>query len=669
MPPKKEGHIYDLQETFARLRQTLPILDDLELPYEIHCYLHLIRVWCDEWEDLGIPFTPAFECLKGGEVDSQRILLMQKMIRAFHLLTGRKVSPARIEDYRKLVEATRQARERIQQTYRTHSLPWGKEKVVVVGEEEEEEEVVVVEVGGDFLRQLELPIEFATRLLKEAWQDLMATGEDALRDGMPDFRWWDYENEVSIAGYVQRSANVIIDSIKCVRMPSLDGATVEARAGPVPMRRLLQVVTRRHRFLVALQSNYSRSILPYVEPSFQKAFKNMDRTLPPKPGKNKESKCNFCSEKPGHVLSTKLQEKVDKTVGSKDSDGTVGSKGVRWTDEAWRKHVFEHLRPFVCLIDECRVPHRTWAAREGWERHIFEAHCETIWPCPVVSCMPGAQPNLESFIGVKSLARHLREDHALDYSKLLGVLHDSTAREKQIHISPRMKRCPLCLVGTESLEGYVGHVGDHLECIALMSEAPARPLWLIDTELECIVPAEAVVDEYLALSYVWGGVESGQLTRETIDRFQRPVIFTQSTNPDVVVPKTIRHAMALVRILKKRYLWVDRFCICQDDAATKHSQLQIMGNIYHGAYLTIVAASGWDADHGLTGLKGLTEPRNVSPYMDSHLYADLLDLNYSIWHSRGWTFQEGLFSRRTLIFRYQVLNTILDWRGNTTLAI
>lgn len=90
MPPKKEGHIYDLQETFARLRQTLPILDDLDLPYEIRCYLHLIRVWCDEWEDLGIPFTPAFECLKGGEVESQRILLMRKMIRAFHLLTGRK---------------------------------------------------------------------------------------------------------------------------------------------------------------------------------------------------------------------------------------------------------------------------------------------------------------------------------------------------------------------------------------------------------------------------------------------------------------------------------------------------------------------------------------------------------------------------------------------------
>ncbi|KAK6857382.1 hypothetical protein PG995_007569 [Apiospora arundinis] len=397
MPPKKDGHIYDLQEAFARLRQTLPILDDLDLPYEIHCYLHLIRVWCDEWEDLGIPFTPAFECLKGGEVESQRILLMRKMIRAFHLLTGRKVSPTRIEDYRKLVEATRQARERIQQTYRTHSLPWGKEKVVKVVE------VVVVEVGEDFLRQLELPIEFATRLLKEVWQDLMVTGEDALRDGMPDFRWWDYENEISIAGYVQRSANVIIDSIKCVRMPSLDGATVEARAGPVPMRRLLQVVTRRHRFLVALQSNYSRSILPYVEPSFQEAFKNMDRTLPPKPGKNKESKCNFCSEKPGHVLSTKLQEKVDKTVGSKDSDGTVGSKGVRWTDEAWRKHVFEHLRPFVCLIDECRVPHRTWAAREGWERHIFEAHCETIWPCPVASCKPGASRIRGPSLGSKAL--------------------------------------------------------------------------------------------------------------------------------------------------------------------------------------------------------------------------------------------------------------------------
>ncbi|KAK6857383.1 hypothetical protein PG995_007570 [Apiospora arundinis] len=178
----------------------------------------------------------------------------------------------------------------------------------------------------------------------------------------------------------------------------------------------------------------------------------------------------------------------------------------------------------------------------------------------------------------------------------------------------------------------------------MTDEAPCLPLWLIGTQLECIISAEAVAGEYIALSYVWGGTESGQLTRETVEQFQRPGVLSQSANPRVVVPKTIRHAMGLVQLLKKRYLWVDRFCICQDDAATKHSQLQIMADIYRGAYLTIVAANGWDADHGLRGLKGITEPRDVSPYMDRHMYADLVRFDKSIWGMdlpRGLVFSEN----------------------------
>lgn len=177
---------------------------------------------------------------------------------------------------------------------------------------------------------------------------------------------------------------------------------------------------------------------------------------------------------------------------------------------------------------------------------------------------------------------------------------------------------------------------DHPTCRKVQPEETTGtlrcPLWLVDIQLECIVPAEGVHREYLALSYVWGGVESAQLTHDTLTALQRPGALGNRENSVVaVVPKTIRHAMGLVGLLKQRYLWVDRFCICQDDAESKHSQLQAMADIYDGAYLTIVAASGRDADHGLHGLQGVTASRALDPPMNPGDYSPLVNPNWSVW--------------------------------------
>ncbi|KAI1815142.1 HET-domain-containing protein [Poronia punctata] len=179
-----------------------------------------------------------------------------------------------------------------------------------------------------------------------------------------------------------------------------------------------------------------------------------------------------------------------------------------------------------------------------------------------------------------------------------------------------------------------------------------RPLWLVDVVSECIVPADNV--RYIALSYVWGdNVERTEATQENVGILLEPGSLNEN-NSNVIIPRTIRHAMQLVNVLGERYLWVDLLCIVQDDTESKHSQLSMMDHIFEGAYFTIVAANGWDANHGLRGIKGVTEPRHLSSEPEEEEeYMNHIDRETTPWYIRGWTFQEMFFARRRLYFLYQ----------------
>lgn len=157
-----------------------------------------------------------------------------------------------------------------------------------------------------------------------------------------------------------------------------------------------------------------------------------------------------------------------------------------------------------------------------------------------------------------------------------------------------------------------------------------RPQWLIDVQECCVVPARPE-HRYVALSYVWGQAPSSDMTKDNIQELQKPGSLSPLNNA-LVIPKTIKHALGLVPQLLERYLWVDRFCICQDDPESKHGQISIMGDIYANAYVTIIAANGWDADHGLRGIEGVTDPRQISPNFE-HDYMESLQPYSSIWVS------------------------------------
>ncbi|KAI4864025.1 HET-domain-containing protein [Hypoxylon rubiginosum] len=180
------------------------------------------------------------------------------------------------------------------------------------------------------------------------------------------------------------------------------------------------------------------------------------------------------------------------------------------------------------------------------------------------------------------------------------------------------------------------------------------PLWVVDTWQQCLVPCSPLTI-YVALSYVWGGTPSFMALRENINLLQSPWSLAEISTTRI--PRTIRDAMLFVQRLGERDLWVDSLCIVQDDAQ-KLDEIANMGAIYAQASITIVAANGDNADYGLRGLRGISGPRSVRQLKHSLRQGIYLIETYgpsaawvpSTWGTRGWTFQEALFSRRMVTF-------------------
>ncbi|KDR71611.1 hypothetical protein GALMADRAFT_229571 [Galerina marginata CBS 339.88] len=182
---------------------------------------------------------------------------------------------------------------------------------------------------------------------------------------------------------------------------------------------------------------------------------------------------------------------------------------------------------------------------------------------------------------------------------------------------------------------------------------------LIDVIDSCIVlPAEGC--KYAALSYVWGIDPKTilRLLKENVDELQSPGSLEIVGNKERI-PLTIRDAMEVTRKLGLRYLWVDSLCIVQDDDSKLGSKMEAiakMGLVYGASDITLIAATGINAQAGIPGLRPGTRGREqlieeISP--GCRLGAKTLWQNYiwtGVYFDRGWTFQEREFSTRSLTF-------------------
>ncbi|KAI9147613.1 HET-domain-containing protein [Paramyrothecium foliicola] len=175
---------------------------------------------------------------------------------------------------------------------------------------------------------------------------------------------------------------------------------------------------------------------------------------------------------------------------------------------------------------------------------------------------------------------------------------------------------------------------------------------LLDLEAGCL--RRAVLDEkYVALSYVWGQTSTVLLQRENKKLLSKPGGLGAIRGS---LPKTINDAIDLVARLGERCLWVDALCLVQDDVADVELGISLMHSIYQGAYFTIIAGYGSDADAGIPRLntEGSSNAQLIETLKSGLRIAVVRSIDWhlsrSVYNQRGWTLQELVLPARSLIF-------------------
>lgn len=170
--------------------------------------------------------------------------------------------------------------------------------------------------------------------------------------------------------------------------------------------------------------------------------------------------------------------------------------------------------------------------------------------------------------------------------------------------------------------------------------------------------------QYAALSYCWGGDQPMKLTSSTEGAWLQGL-------PIKELALLHQDAVMVCKCLGVEYLWVDAFCIRQDDERDWAEQSASMAAIYDGAVFTIQAAACKSPQMSLfTVRKDPNYESTDEPVLQSSSGCPLVAVrspvnsgihftvktnakNLDPLHRRGWAFQEAALSRRIISFTHR----------------
>lgn len=229
------------------------------------------------------------------------------------------------------------------------------------------------------------------------------------------------------------------------------------------------------------------------------------------------------------------------------------------------------------------------------------------------------------------------------------------------------------LTGTPNLAWASTRIG---ECAQTRRECAARererlPTRVIDVGIEGesepkLLETGNLFGAYVALSHCWGNEDQGhqRTTMQNKDKRINAIPFRD-------LPQTFKDAIVVTRSLRYQYLWIDLFCIVQDDGQDWARECGSMARVFSKAAVVLAASCASGPEDGFL----YARPRSCTESGDSaslgcgqikagpHLLGvEIFDDFYSSlqphWKrtghdalsTRAWAYQEKVLSTRILSF-------------------
>lgn len=248
------------------------------------------------------------------------------------------------------------------------------------------------------------------------------------------------------------------------------------------------------------------------------------------------------------------------------------------------------------------------------------------------------------------------------------MLIQSTGSTSAVPLYQFVDPDPLSAQGVEIPRTWLGNCdSNHKSCVAPSAQLPTRYL---DTS-ENVSPNKVTLRElkdspnpgdnrYVALSHCWGKGRNLCTTHSTLQSHKNGIEIS-------ILPQTFKDAVAVVRKLGIRYLWIDSLCIIQDDLRDWQVESANMAAIYRDSYLVLGAARGESDAQGFLGSRRQPDTATLAssdavgslvlqlqpPEAIRWTNADVDPTFHEPLGKRAWCLQERYLPRRMLLYGTQ----------------